>query len=303
MCKQAKDYLEDMKKVKEAEVESFGDLATSEGKNCPNCGNYMEKNMGCNHMSCICGHQFCWLCLKDFYSYHTAATGYYCSAPVVETTKYDASAFINTKSSRLIKSALFDIMNQHRKNRSNFAKKQKINKNMEEMVLFVLNKLFRFLKLNDLDFEKGNGYIKNLGLKTELDRNEGLFEFKKRIEGELVDLFQDVKSNYYQLNSIVEYLALLLSNCSNAYKTSNYSFKSNLAKSLKKGTIIVKIMDSIFEEEKSVNNLKRLIHYNKQIVKFVLNIRHLTVDYLNIYKHSKELMVPNQELKQTEEIN
>lgn len=33
-------------------------------KECPNCNVRIEKNMGCNHMSCRhCGHQFCWVCL------------------------------------------------------------------------------------------------------------------------------------------------------------------------------------------------------------------------------------------------
>ncbi|CAN6373431.1 unnamed protein product [Urochloa humidicola] len=33
-------------------------------KLCPNCRKAIEKNQGCNHMRCVCGHNFCWLCLK-----------------------------------------------------------------------------------------------------------------------------------------------------------------------------------------------------------------------------------------------
>merc|ERR1712048_208594 len=29
---------------------------------CFQCGHVVEKKAGCNHMTCICGHQFCYLC-------------------------------------------------------------------------------------------------------------------------------------------------------------------------------------------------------------------------------------------------
>ncbi|TVU23614.1 hypothetical protein EJB05_25989, partial [Eragrostis curvula] len=32
-------------------------------KHCPRCRKPIEKNQGCNHMRCRCGHHFCWLCL------------------------------------------------------------------------------------------------------------------------------------------------------------------------------------------------------------------------------------------------
>ncbi|CAG8445851.1 3629_t:CDS:2 [Acaulospora morrowiae] len=30
-------------------------------KQCPKCASPIEKNEGCDHMTCYCGHEFCWL--------------------------------------------------------------------------------------------------------------------------------------------------------------------------------------------------------------------------------------------------
>ncbi|XP_037424864.1 probable E3 ubiquitin-protein ligase ARI5 [Triticum dicoccoides] len=42
-------------------------------KLCPKCRRPIEKNTGCNHMTCRdpCRHQFCWICLADYHGGHT----------------------------------------------------------------------------------------------------------------------------------------------------------------------------------------------------------------------------------------
>ncbi|CAN6373432.1 unnamed protein product [Urochloa humidicola] len=45
-------------------------------KLCPKCHKAIEKNQGCNHMRCVCGHHFCWLCLKPAGGQHYACDVY-----------------------------------------------------------------------------------------------------------------------------------------------------------------------------------------------------------------------------------
>jgi ariadne-1 len=35
-------------------------------RDCPKCHKLIEKNGGCNHIACKCGHHFCYVCLGDF---------------------------------------------------------------------------------------------------------------------------------------------------------------------------------------------------------------------------------------------
>ncbi|GJN25810.1 hypothetical protein PR202_gb13688 [Eleusine coracana subsp. coracana] len=46
-------------------------------KLCPGCRKHIEKNQGCNHMTCRCGHQFCWLCFDPWGNQHTHCSRYY----------------------------------------------------------------------------------------------------------------------------------------------------------------------------------------------------------------------------------
>lgn len=50
----------------------------SNSKPCPSCNTNIEKNEGCNHMTCKrCSHQFCWLCLQNWTKHNSKLCGNY----------------------------------------------------------------------------------------------------------------------------------------------------------------------------------------------------------------------------------
>jgi len=56
-------------------------------KQCPKCAARIEKNQGCNHMTCSgCKHHFCWICMGDWADHGANTGGYY------KCNKFDPSA-------------------------------------------------------------------------------------------------------------------------------------------------------------------------------------------------------------------
>lgn len=47
-------------------------------KKCPKCSVRIEKNQGCNHMTCrSCSYEFCWVCMDSWSKHGTGTGGYY----------------------------------------------------------------------------------------------------------------------------------------------------------------------------------------------------------------------------------
>ncbi len=137
---------------------------------------------------------------------------------------------------------------------------------------------------------------------TDLLAKYGLdFKFKDlnqettSLQVEIDELISSLKSNFLNFNIIIEYLALLLSQRSKKFIISNYSFGTNLYRSLKKAILIYSLESEIIgESEKSLEQLKRLLYYDKIVRDFVSNLKHLTVNFLKIYeKQSVDFSIKN----------
>lgn len=46
-------------------------------KKCPRCGVFMERTAGCNHITCKCGHQWCYMCKGDWSTHGSHTGGHY----------------------------------------------------------------------------------------------------------------------------------------------------------------------------------------------------------------------------------
>lgn len=65
-------------------------------KACPTCKTPVEKESGCNHISCIfCGKPFCWLCGRKYTEFHYSIYNFILGCPGMENV--NQSAYIKAK--------------------------------------------------------------------------------------------------------------------------------------------------------------------------------------------------------------
>eukprot|EP00494_Astrolonche_serrata_P032430 UN32699 len=75
-------------------------------KKCTQCRVPIEKNQGCNHMTCRnCKHEFCWLC-KGAWKDHGSATGGYYKCNIYDKKKADGNQTQEDKTMEDAKSEL-----------------------------------------------------------------------------------------------------------------------------------------------------------------------------------------------------
>ena len=61
---------QEWKRINDQSDKEFKTWAQKNTRPCPKCGSNIEKNRGCNHMTCPCGYQFCWLCMQEYTKDH-----------------------------------------------------------------------------------------------------------------------------------------------------------------------------------------------------------------------------------------
>ena len=85
-------------------------IKSAEVKFCPKCRSLIEKNDGCNHMTCIqCNYQFCWICEKEYTANHYSLLNLN-GCPGLQFTNISKNASIWRRRCHWIKSLLLTLL-------------------------------------------------------------------------------------------------------------------------------------------------------------------------------------------------
>jgi hypothetical protein len=86
-CSQLAKYYTELKAKNHFLIAKTNDTYASVGKKCPNCHIFMEKNGGCNQMTCtMCKEQFCWICVNTWQDHLKLTAGQH-GCTIVSATK------------------------------------------------------------------------------------------------------------------------------------------------------------------------------------------------------------------------
>jgi len=87
-CRDLKNW-----KLKDADDSMTATWIKANTKDCSKCNSQIEKNGGCNHMTCKkCKHEFCWICGGDWRG-HTACNGYSESSSSVSASRAELARY------------------------------------------------------------------------------------------------------------------------------------------------------------------------------------------------------------------
>ncbi|CAM4897906.1 unnamed protein product [Rotaria socialis] len=151
-CSSYREYID--------EVYRNGDLTTEynakilvRGRNCVSCNYFIEKNGGCNHMTCRCGAQFCWVC-TGYWKDHFGPRGEFACPKHEVPIQKKLLVKERNPSRRLYEHAVF-----HRYERA-FQSQVKLNENVKRLI-------------GTIPLEKGTSFDTSL-IKSQIDKRESL---------------------------------------------------------------------------------------------------------------------------------
>ncbi|CRG95266.1 IBR domain protein, putative [Plasmodium gallinaceum] len=114
-------------------------------KKCPNCNGSIEKTSGCMHMKCICGYDFCWLCLEEWKNHKG---GFYKCNKYLEEIKSNENEINKEKEEKKNSN---NILNKYNHYKTRFdAHHYGENFSIKTQLLF----LYNFCESNNLETQK-----------------------------------------------------------------------------------------------------------------------------------------------------
>jgi len=114
---------------KEKDESETATWLTANTKDCPKCNRSIEKNGGCNHMTCsLCKYEFCWVCM-DAWTDHSSDTGGYYKCNKYKPEELEQKTGAQTRESA--RAALEKYMHYYTRY-ANHDKSQKFEKQLRE---------------------------------------------------------------------------------------------------------------------------------------------------------------------------
>ncbi|CAF1226589.1 unnamed protein product [Rotaria magnacalcarata] len=146
-------------------ISDYDAIVQVKGRNCVSCRSFIEKNGGCNHMTCSCGAQFCWSCTA-YWKDHNATDGTFRCPKEAAPIQEEILAKHHSRSRRHYYAAI-----SHRHQRA-FQVQSKLNDNAKRL-------------LGTIPLEKGTLFT-STHIKSQIDKRESvlrhLYEMVKYIE-------------------------------------------------------------------------------------------------------------------------
>ncbi|CAF3835110.1 unnamed protein product [Rotaria sordida] len=146
-------------------ISDYNAITQIKGRNCVSCNNFIEKNGGCNHMTCSCGAEFCWTC-TGYWKDHNAPDGTFRCPKETIPLQEEVIAKQHNQSRRFYYNAIL-----HRHQRI-FQLQSKQNENAKRL-------------LGTIPLDKGT-LFDSTNIKSQIDKRESvlrhLYEMVKYIE-------------------------------------------------------------------------------------------------------------------------